>query len=125
MLISFIWSGDGKEETTCMDPGIFIRGVQAQLIEKSSDNVSFSPLHMGSNENYNFPRFQVGLIFSRGVQLLIPIETIELEISRGVLTPCPPPPLDQCKIKIIFKISKKKKHTTATKECLLYCQAFI
>ena len=68
----------------CADPEIFVRGdwgVQAQLTEKSSDNV-FRPqliLKRGFNgyckENYNFSRFQGGPTFSSGAQLLIPIET--------------------------------------------------
>ena len=92
--------------STCVHPGIFVRGVQVSLIKKSSDNLTtlfFSSAYFTevkwsiSKKSIIFqcprggPPFSWGSNFSRGVQLLIPYRNpYNLSFSRGVRTPCPP-----------------------------------
>ena len=91
----------------------FCQGGPGQSDKKSSDNLTtffffffflFSPQLILPKSNGQFQRnlsfFKVprgGPTFSRGggVQLLIPYRNpYNLSFSRGVRTPCPPPPLD-------------------------------
>ena len=72
--------------SSCADPGFFVRGgVQARRPENSLDNVFFSSQLILQfteevqlfyyRENFTLPRIQRGPTFSRGVQVLISIET--------------------------------------------------
>ena len=86
--------------SACADQGIFARGVQVRLPERSSDNFFFCPtcftvLQRVSNgyfkENYHFLRFKRGsnifqgvqLFPGCGVQMLISIETHIIVIFQG------------------------------------------
>ena len=99
-------------EPCALNPGIFARGVQAQLPENSSDNVffSFSPqlilqFDRGvpmviSKKTFFYQGFRGGPTFSweggvptfsRGVQMLICMENhITCDIPRGSGPPAPP-----------------------------------
>ena len=91
----------------CTDPGILVRGIQAQLTEQSFDNIFFSYFKEGVQwyffkESYNFPRFPgwVQHFSGVGVQLLLVgsncsflLKPIELVIFQGGVEP-PVPPLD-------------------------------
>ena len=103
--------------STCSDPGIFSRGVQARRPENSLDNVFFSPQlilqfyiegvqRFYYRENNTFPRIQRGPTFSRGGggsnffpggagelqgQMLISIEThVFCDFPGGSGPPIPP-----------------------------------
>ena len=102
------------KDTTCADPGIFVRGGPGQSDKKSSDNTFFFFFQPSayftevkrsiSKEIYHFSRFQRPtfsnfpggvILFPGGSNCLFPIEThITCDFpgggGEGVQTPCPP-----------------------------------
>ena len=101
---------DAHPYKTCADPGIFVRGVQVNLIKKASFFLFISLFYcqmVNFKENYHFSRYQRGSnIFQGGggsnffqggggSNCLFPIEThITCDFPGGRPDPLSPPPLD-------------------------------